>query len=181
MSKGCNNGGANFSKVKRSVAEHGNSCSPVLPVVRRVPGLPIRDCAKSCNNREHTETQLSAIHVTAKAFFERLYLVLRLNPFEPRVKCPYAPTPPPLAHSYFLISVQFMWPLVFCQHTIHPVIWQSPGPFIPKLFLRLLWFSRRTVALFSQIRTFPQLFRFCSDLGNPGIRQIVRDSMLTGR
>ena len=25
------------------------------------------------------------------------------------------------------------------------------------------------------------LFRFCSDLGNPGIRQIVRDSMLTGR
>ena len=53
--------------------------------------------------------------------------------------------------------------------------------FIPKLFLRLLWFFRRTAALFSQIRTFPQLFRFCSDLGNPGIRQIVRDSMLTGR
>ena len=52
---------------------------------------------------------------------------------------------------------------------------------IPKLFLRLLWFFRRTVALFRQIRTFPQFFRFCSDLGNPGIRQIVRDSMLTGR
>ena len=53
--------------------------------------------------------------------------------------------------------------------------------FIPKLLLRLLWFFRRTAALFRQIRTFPQLFRFCSDLGNPGIRQIVRDSMLTGR
>ena len=53
--------------------------------------------------------------------------------------------------------------------------------FIPKLFLRLLWFFRRTATLFRQIRTFPQLFRFCSDLGNPGIRQIVRDSMLTGR
>ena len=35
--------------------------------------------------------------------------------------------------------------------------------FIPKLFLRLLWFFRRTAALFRQIRTFPQLFRFCSD------------------
>ena len=53
--------------------------------------------------------------------------------------------------------------------------------FIPKLYLRLLWFFRRTAALFRQIRTFPQLFRFCSDLGNPGIRQIVRNSMLTGR
>jgi len=52
---------------------------------------------------------------------------------------------------------------------------------IPKLCLRLLWFFRRTAALSRQIRTFPQLFRFCSDLGNPGIRQIVRDSMLTGR
>ena len=53
--------------------------------------------------------------------------------------------------------------------------------FIPKLLLRLLWFFRRTSALFRQIRTFLQLFRFCSDLGNSGIRQIVRNSMLTGR
>ena len=53
--------------------------------------------------------------------------------------------------------------------------------FIPKLLLRLLWFFRRTAALFRQIRTFPQLFRFCSDLGNSAIRQIVRNSMLTGR
>jgi len=30
--------------------------------------------------------------------------------------------------------------------------------FIPKLYLRLLWFFRRTAALFRQIRTFPQLF-----------------------
>ena len=44
--------------------------------------------------------------------------------------------------------------------------------FIPKLYLRLLWFFRRTAALSRQIRTFPQLFRFCSDFGNPGIRQI---------
>ena len=52
--------------------------------------------------------------------------------------------------------------------------------FIPKLILRLPWFFRRTEPLFSKIRTFPQLFRFCSDLGNSGIRQIVRNSVLTG-
>ena len=52
---------------------------------------------------------------------------------------------------------------------------------IPKLLLRLLCFFRRTAALFRQIRTFPQLFRFCSDLWNSGIRQIVRNSRLTGR
>ena len=52
---------------------------------------------------------------------------------------------------------------------------------IPKLLLRLLWFFRRSEALFRQIGTFPKLFRFCSDLGNPGIRQIVRNSMLTDR
>ena len=38
-----------------------------------------------------------------------------------------------------------------------------------KLLLRLLSFFRRTDALLRQILTFPQLFRFCSDLGNPGI------------
>jgi len=50
--------------------------------------------------------------------------------------------------------------------------------FIPKLLLRLIWFFRRTAAHFRQIRTFLQIFRFCSDLGNSGIRQIVRNSML---
>ena len=42
---------------------------------------------------------------------------------------------------------------------------------IPQLYLRLLWFFGRTDILFRQIRTFPQLFRFCSDLGNPEIRR----------
>jgi len=53
--------------------------------------------------------------------------------------------------------------------------------FILKLLLRLFWFFRRTAALFRQICTFPQLFRFCSALGNFGIPKIVRNSMLTGR
>ena len=47
-------------------------------------------------------TKLSAIDMTAKAFFERLYLVLGLSPFEPRVNCPYAPTPPLLTQQLFL-------------------------------------------------------------------------------
>jgi len=44
----------------------------------RVPGLPIRDCAKGCNNCAQMCAQLSATDVTAKTFFERLYLVLGL-------------------------------------------------------------------------------------------------------
>ena len=55
----------------------------LLCVVLRVPGLPIRDCAGDCNNRKHTRTQLSAIDVTEKTFFERLYLVLGLGTFGP--------------------------------------------------------------------------------------------------
>ena len=44
----------------------------------RVPGLPIRDCTRDCNNRAQMCLQLSTIDVTAKTFFERLYLVLGL-------------------------------------------------------------------------------------------------------
>jgi len=60
----------------------------------RVPGLPIRDCARGCNKREHTRTQLSAIDVTAKVFFERLYLVPGMGTFGPWVNCPSALTTP---------------------------------------------------------------------------------------
>jgi len=49
----------------------------------RVPGLPIRDCARGCNNRTHTRLQLSAIDVTEKTFFERLYLVPGMGTFGP--------------------------------------------------------------------------------------------------
>ena len=64
----------------------------------RKPGLPIRDCARGCNNRSYTQLQLSAIEVTSEVFFEPLYLVLGLSPFkfECRVNCPCVPTPPPL-------------------------------------------------------------------------------------
>jgi len=61
-------------------------------VVVRVPGLPIRDCAGTCNNRGPMRLKLSALDVIAKAIFERLYLVLVLRKFAPWVNCPYAPT-----------------------------------------------------------------------------------------
>ena len=40
---------------------------------RRVPGLPIRDCAQSCNNCVHTPAQMSAMGEEMNTFFERLY------------------------------------------------------------------------------------------------------------
>jgi len=75
-----------------------------------VPGLTIEDCAGSFNNFVPRGTKLSAIDVTAKALFEHLYLVLGLSPFEPRVNCPYAPTPPPLTQQLFLDFRAFFLP-----------------------------------------------------------------------
>jgi len=49
----------------------------------RVPVLPIRDCARGYNNRAQMCPLLSAIDVTEKTFFERLYLVLGLGTFGP--------------------------------------------------------------------------------------------------
>jgi len=56
---------------------------------------------------------MSAIFVTVKAFFERLYLVLGLSPFEPRVNCPYAPTPPLLTRKLFLDFCAIFGPSFF--------------------------------------------------------------------
>ena len=75
----------------------------------RVPVLPIKDCTSGCNNRAQMCTQLSAICVTARTFFERLYLVLGLGTFGPWVKCPYAPTTPPIQLQLFLD----FWAIVF--------------------------------------------------------------------
>jgi len=109
----------------------------LVPLVRRVPGLPIRDCARSCNNRGHTHPQLSATVVTEKTFFERLYLVVGLRKIAPWVNCPYAPTTPTIhctTISRFLCNFfprmdpQFFW------STIHQVIWPSPGTILVSAF-----------------------------------------------
>jgi len=49
----------------------------------RVPGLPVRDCARDCNHRDQSLPIMSATNVTAKTFFERLYLVLGLRKIAP--------------------------------------------------------------------------------------------------
>ena len=84
----------------------------------RVPGLPIRHCARDCNNRVQICTQLSTIRVTAKTLFERLYLVLGLRKIALCVSCPCAPTTPTIQSttiSRFLCNVfPRMAPHFFC-------------------------------------------------------------------
>ena len=70
--------------------------------LHRGTGTPIRDCARSCNSSVQQYTPANAIEVIVKAFFERLYLVPGLSPFEPRVNCPCAPTLPPFNLQLFL-------------------------------------------------------------------------------
>jgi len=54
-----------------------------MKVPTRVQGLPIRDCARGCINPGYMWLQLSAMYVTEKTFFERLYLVLGLRQIAP--------------------------------------------------------------------------------------------------
>ena len=49
----------------------------------RVPALPMTDCARGCSNRAQMCPQLSAIDLTAKKKFERLFLVLGLRKIVP--------------------------------------------------------------------------------------------------
>jgi len=84
----------------------------------RVLGLPIRDCARGCNNRSQMCLHLSTIDVIEKTFFERLYLVIGMGTFGPWVNCPYAPTTPTVYSttiSWFLCNFFPGWPLNFCH------------------------------------------------------------------
>jgi len=95
-----------------------------------VPGLPIRDCARDYSNRAQMCPQLSAIDLTAKTFFERLYLVLGLRKIVPWVNYPYAPTTPtihPTTISRFLCNFFPRMAPHFFVIMIHQVIWPSPG------------------------------------------------------
>ena len=58
------------------VCRHFRSAESVQTefVLRESTGLPIGDCAGSFNDLVPRGTKLSAIDVTAKAFFEHLYL-----------------------------------------------------------------------------------------------------------
>ena len=88
----------------------------------RVPGLPIRDCVASPNNRGPRWPKLSAIDVTVKTIFERLYLVSGLTPIYAPSQlslCPHTPT----AHSAAISRFQcnFFYPVAphfFGQHLL---------------------------------------------------------------
>ena len=67
-----------------------------------VPGLPIRDCAESCNSSVPRCAKVSPIDVIEKTIFEHLYLVQGLGTLYLRVKCPYVLTTPLLSDQLFL-------------------------------------------------------------------------------
>jgi len=65
-----------------------------------------------------------------KSILWAFVLVSGLSPFELRVNCPCAPTPPLFTEktiSQFSCNFFRMWPLIFCQHTINKVIMPRPG------------------------------------------------------
>ena len=61
------------------------AANPVLTT--RVLGLPIRDCAGSCNSSVQMCTTVNAIDVTTKAIFEHWYLVPGRGTLGPSVNC----------------------------------------------------------------------------------------------
>ena len=95
----------------------------------RVPGLPIRDCARGCDHCDHTRPQLRTTDVTEDTFFERLYLVSGIGTFERQLYlCTY--NFDRSMDNYFSISVQFFsprGPSLFLVSPIHQVIWPNPG------------------------------------------------------
>jgi len=144
----------------------------------RVPGLPIGDCAEISNNLVPRGTKLSAIDVTSKAIFERLYVVLGLSPFEPRVKCPYTPTLPPLTRKLFLDFRAIVFPSgpsFFYQHTIHQVIWPSPGTLRPTEIITETWENCYCSFLCSFTSTNPLRVEFHWKLivGIPGMQKLL--------
>ena len=71
-----------------------NNLVPIWSRLGWVPGFPIRDCARGCTHRGQSRSMMSAIDVTPKTLFERLYLVLGMGTFGSWVNCNYAPTTP---------------------------------------------------------------------------------------
>jgi len=81
--------------------------SPATLASTRVPGLPIRDCARSSNNLVPRGAKLSAIDVTLKVFFQRLYWFQDWAHLSPESTVRVLPHPHCSLNNYFSISVQF--------------------------------------------------------------------------
>jgi len=94
-------------------AWHGST-----PAAGRVPGVPIRDFAGSCNSSVQMCTTMNAIDVTEKAIIERLYLVSGRRKFALSINCPCAFTPPTaycVANSRFSCLFHPRGPSFFCS------------------------------------------------------------------
>jgi len=65
--------------------------------------------------------------MTSKIVFERLYWSQDWAHLSPESTVRVLPHTHCSLYNYFSIFVQ-MWPLIFCQHTIHQVIWPVPVP-----------------------------------------------------
>jgi len=112
------------------------SSTALCQAARRVPGLPIRDCAASSNNLVPRGAKVSAIDVTVKTILhESLYLVSGLSPI-------YAPsqlslcTHTPTAHSPAIS--RFPWnfffssdPSIFLSARFAKSSGQVPVPSLP--------------------------------------------------
>jgi len=106
------------------------------PAAKPVPtyegtGTPYRDCTRGCDNRGQSWPMMSAIHVTANTFFERLYLVIGLRKIVPWVNCPYARTTPTVRPTTISrVLCNFFPPVAphFFDDHDSPVIWPSPDP-----------------------------------------------------
>jgi len=72
-----------YSYIRIYIYKHTHMHCQIWEGRQRVPGLPIRNYAGSCNSFVHTCTHVNARHVTAKKIFERLYLVPELGTFGP--------------------------------------------------------------------------------------------------
>ena len=113
-------------------------------VARRIPGLPIRDCARGCNICVNMRAQMSAIDVTKKILFERLYLVSGIRTFAPWVNRPYAPTTPTV-HSTTISRFPWnffprMTPHFFGHHDSPSNLAESRYPHCESLLTQLIFY-----------------------------------------
>ena len=89
-------------------------CCVVNLKLTRVPGLPIRDYLGDHDNCAPRRSKMSAIDVTVKTFFERLYLVPRLKPI---CALDRSHTPTITLHLFLdFVNVFPKWPFSFFGH-----------------------------------------------------------------
>jgi len=113
-------GAVGLSTLRNMLENHPLNCV-ILPIFlllistggyqdsARVPEIPIRNCAGSSNNLVPRVTKVSAIDVTSKVFFERLYWFQDWPYLSSESTVCVLPHPHCSGDNYFSMSVQFFW------------------------------------------------------------------------